>query len=79
MLNQSRNKRGFTVISNNADEQIIKESSAVGDYKDSYDNPGSSYLWVSDQQVDRKEAKQLIKHLKHWLKNKTLFIDGDKK
>ena len=49
--------------------QILQESSAIGDYDDSWDKPGSSYLWVgADHHLDRDEVRELIGYMKHWLK-----------
>lgn len=48
--------------------RLVSQSSAVGDYEDSMDKPGSSYLWIGeDHHLDRSEVKQLIGCLQHWL------------
>jgi hypothetical protein len=59
--------------------RLIQESSAVGDYEDSFDLPGSSFLWVGeDHHLNREQVKELIGHMQYWLDNKRLNIDGAK-
>jgi len=55
------NKRGqFT--------RLIQESSAIGDNDDSFDKPGSSFLWVGrDHHLKREEVAELVTHLQRWL------------
>ena len=49
--------------------RLVQQSSAVGDYEDSWDNPGSSYLWVGDKHhLNREEVSKLIKYLNNWVK-----------
>lgn len=51
------------------DGALVQESSAVGEYVDSLEKPGSSYLWVGTSfHLDREEVGQLIKFLSRWLK-----------
>lgn len=71
--------RGFRILkhkaylADNKYERLAQESSAIGDYEDSFDNPGSSYLWISEHHhLNREEVKQLIDHLNHWLETKRL-------
>ena len=48
---------------------ILQESSAVGDYEDSWDKPGSSYLWVGcNFHLNREQAKDLARHIMTWVK-----------
>ena len=68
--------RGFFAIEGNEYPEtekvsrIIQESSAIGDYSDSFDKPGSSYLWVgNDHHLDREEVLQLVKYMNNWLNN----------
>jgi hypothetical protein len=70
------NSRGFFVIEGNEypDQEkvsrIIQESSAIGDYSDSFDRPGSSYLWIgNNHHLNREEVLQLVKYMNNWLKN----------
>ena len=52
---------------------LIQESSAIGDYDDSFDNPGSSFLWVGqDHHLDRDEIRDLIDRMQYWLDSKRL-------
>jgi hypothetical protein len=48
--------------------RIVQQSSVIGDYPDSFEQPGSSYLWVGDRHhLNREEVRQLITHLENWL------------
>lgn len=61
-----QNKRGEMT-------RILAESSAVGDYEDSLDRPGSSFLWVGhDHHFNREEITELIEFMQYWLDNKRL-------
>lgn len=70
--------RGFRAIEHikyaskpETQERLLQESSAISD--DSYDLPGSSYLWVgSDHHLNREEITALIKTLEFWLDGKRL-------
>jgi len=49
----SKTERGFPIVrcepyppGCKESDCLIKASSAIGDYEDSFDKPGSSYLWV---------------------------------
>jgi len=68
--------RGFTVVveekyQNQPGEftRLIQESSAIGDYEDSDEKPGSSYLWVGqDHHLNREQVQELINRMQVWLK-----------
>ena len=50
--------------------RVVGESSAIGDYNDSMDKPGSSYLWIGEKHhLDREEVRQLRRLLGRWLRN----------
>ena len=57
-------------------DRLIGESSAIGDYEDSLDIPGSSYLWIGSTEgvhhLNREQVKELIGLMQHWLDNKRL-------
>lgn len=55
-------------------DRLIQESSAVGEYYDSFDNPGSSFLWVGIHHLSREDIKELIDRLQYWLDNKQLEL-----
>lgn len=80
-MNVTRTNRGFEIIEmpsypSGETRRLIQASSAIGDYKDSMDVPGSSYLWVGqDHHLDREQVKQLIAHLRAWLKAHRLELD----
>lgn len=80
-----RNVSGFAVVTHpnyrspNKDTRLIQESSAVGDYPDSMDNPGSSFLWVgNDHHLNREEVTELVSRLLWWLKTGHLVVDEEK-
>ena len=53
--------------------KLLSESSAVGEYDDSFENPGSSYLWVGqDHHLNREEVAKMIEIMQHWLDKKRL-------
>lgn len=48
--------------------RLISRSSAVGDYEDSMERPGSSFLWVGEHHhLNREEVKDLINYMQEWL------------
>jgi len=50
------------------DTRLISESSAVGDYEDSFERPGSSYLWVgAHHHLNREEVEELVIRMQGWL------------
>ena len=59
-------------------ERLIQESSAIGDYEDAMDKPGSSFLWVGDHHhLNREEVQELIERMQHWLATGRLAVDVD--
>lgn len=66
--------RGFEYLDCNI---RLQQSSAIGDYEDSFDKPGSSFLWVEDEQLSREEVKHyldegffsadVVPHIEAWL------------
>ena len=69
--------RGFDLVTHptytsGEELRVIQQSSAVGDYEDALDRPGSSYLWVGrDHHLNREEVDQLVTYLKRWLEDGT--------
>lgn len=56
--------------------RLIQESSAIGDYEDSFGRPGSSYLWVGqDHHLNREEVAELIARMQYWLETGRLKVD----
>ena len=46
---------------------LAMESSAIGDYKDSLERAGSSFLWIGEKHhLNREEVAELITFLQHW-------------
>ena len=82
-MKASTTSRGFVVIEeeNYQDGEmtrLIQESSTVGDYDDSPEKPGSSYLWVGqDHHLDREQVTELISRMQHWLLTGRLAVDED--
>jgi len=59
--------------------RLMQESSAIGNYEDSFDIPGSSFLWIGqDHHLNREQIKQFIDHLQYWIDNKRLNVDDAK-
>lgn len=74
--------RNFRIVIHNKyasepekDTRLVQESSAVGDYEDSWNKPGSSFLWIGeDHHLNREEVSELIEKLQFWLDNKRLEL-----
>jgi hypothetical protein len=55
------------------DKRLVSESSAIGDYHDSYERPGSSFLWIGDNHhLNREEVAELVAKMQYWLDHKRL-------
>jgi hypothetical protein len=83
MMFSQLNVRNFVIVShpnqNRESTRLIGESSAVGDYDDSLDNPGSSYLWVgAAHHLNREEVRELIARMQYWLDRGHLELDHKK-
>lgn len=56
---------------------LVAEASTVGDYPDSLDRPGSSFLWVGEyHHLDRNQVAELAAALNHWLESGRLPEGG---
>ena len=73
-MTTERTTRGFTLVihptygERTTSKRLIGESSAIGEYADSIQNPGSSFLWVADHfHLNREEVRELRDHLARWL------------
>ena len=81
----SANDRGFLYLQcdgytkKDKPVRLFMESSAIGDYEDSFARPGSSYLWVGDAHLNREEVAALVKNLEVWLYDDLRNIVGVKK
>lgn len=79
-MNIRLTNRNFRIIeheiyadSEHKKSRLVQESSAIGDYADSWDNPGSSFLWIGqDHHLNREEIGRLIEELQYWLDKKRL-------
>lgn len=55
--------------------RLASASSAVGDYPDAMDRPGTSFLWIGDNHhLDREEVAAFVQHLQAWLATGRLAI-----
>lgn len=82
MMEASKSNRGFVFVMHPAyppeheSKRLISESSAIGDYADSFDNPGSSYLWIGDNHhLNREEVTELAARMNHWVETGRLQVD----
>ena len=77
-----KTERGFYVLCQETLpgkwEALVRESSIIGPYGDSLENPGSSFLYVGQIILNRKEVAELIQYLQHWLDNKRLALNDSK-
>lgn len=84
-MKTEKTDRGFIVIlhekyQNKSGEttRLIQESSAIGDYENSFNCPGSSYLWIgNDHHLNREEVADLITRMQYWLETGRLKMDDD--
>lgn len=69
--------RGFQALFHEAyppsstghEARLVQQSSAIGNYPDSLEKPGSSFLWVGEEHhLNREEVTELRDILTHWLK-----------
>ncbi len=57
------------------DIRVVSQSSAIGNYDDSMEKPGSSFLWVGDElHLNRDEITELRDHLTTWLETGLLNV-----
>ncbi len=71
--------RGFRIVTHprylepHDEVRVVQESSAIGDYEDSMDLPGSSSLWVGPElHLNREEVSRLAEILAYWMEHKRL-------
>lgn len=80
-----RSERGFPQLVHKlyveevgADDRLVSQSSAIGEYEDSMDKPGSSFLWVgSNHHLNREEVGEFVTYLQRWLE--TGSLEGDER
>ncbi len=49
-------------------KRVASQSSAIGDYPDSLDRPGTSFLWIGEHHhLNREEVAEMVMHLQNWL------------
>lgn len=65
---QSLTHPGYDTDKSRGVKRLVGQSSAVGNYPDSWDRPGSSYLWVGEHHhLNREEVAELVAVLQRWL------------
>ena len=85
-IKHDRTHNGFRTIEfvssvNAYGSLTIQQSSAVGDYDDSLDYPGSSFLWIGNDfdvgraHCNRDDVQALVGILNNWLKTGELHED----
>jgi len=77
-------QRGFEFLPETRED--IRQSSAIGEYADSMDKPGSSFLWIGGEHFDREQVRDILdggrfgedvgKHLAAWLATGSLVVDA---
>lgn len=79
---RSTTARGFDLVaattyppvSGREQSRVVQQSSAVGNYPDAFDRPGSSALWVGEHHhLNREQVAELVGYLTHWLTTGHLF------
>jgi hypothetical protein len=77
----TKSDRGFEFLNHDTYEnkpkagRLASQSSAIGDYEDSLDRPGTSFLWIgNDHHLNREEVRQFVAHLTAWLKTGSLKV-----
>jgi hypothetical protein len=80
-MNLTKTERGFeridhdTYIDGMGDKRLVAASSAIGDYPDAFDRPGSSFLWIGENHhLSREEVKEFAVRLNAWFKTGSLAI-----
>jgi hypothetical protein len=82
--------RGFGIIKfkdHNQRECSLQQSSAIGDREDSYDRPGSSFVWLGVDKapeelgyrmhLDHKQVEELINRLSNWLETGSFYYEEE--
>ena len=76
--------RGFEVVAEKnypkgETERLVQQSSAIGDYEDSFNFAGSSFLWIgSNHHLNREQVGEFKNRLEAWLKTGSLKLVKDK-
>ena len=66
---------GYETETSRGEHRLVGQSSAIGDYDDSWDRPGSSLLWVGEyHHLNREEVAELRDMLTMWLETGKLFM-----
>jgi hypothetical protein len=61
-------------------DRLVSQSSAVGDYDDALDRPGTSFLWIgADHHLNRNQVRELIAHLTAWVDTGSLAIQASER
>lgn len=79
-MKPERSDRGFEYVfyptyldEDSEHSRLVAQSSAIGDYGDSFDRPGSSYLWIGRyHHLNRDEVREFVGLLNLWLETGSL-------
>ena len=88
-MKPTRTSRGFEMIvfrDANGNECSLQQSSAVGDYPDAINRPGTSFIWLgrdgdlgnNRMHLSWELVSELLPHMKSWLDTGSLVIDHDR-
>jgi hypothetical protein len=86
-MNVEKSERGFENLMHSsypakatgggAPARLAGQSSAIGDYEDSWERPGSSFLWIGQQHhLNREEVDRFARHLLEWVATGKLNLES---
>lgn len=85
-MRYAKSARGFEVVtsptydtdrSRDANDRVVRQSSAIGDYEDA--RPGSSFLWLGEHHhLNREEVAELRDRLAAWLETGSLALPAER-
>lgn len=83
-------ERGFNYSKfkdHNGRECSLQQSSAIGDYEDSWDRPGSSFVWLGVDEapeglgtrmhLDRRQVGEICRRLENWFETGSLMYQEE--
>lgn len=81
-MKNTKSMRGFQVVEhevyppNGSSDRLVQQSSAIGEYDDAFDRPGSSFLWIGKKHhLNREQVGELVERLQEWLRTGMLYTD----
>ena len=81
-MDLKKSDRGFEYMlhytylpENREHDRLASQSSAFGDYEDSFQRPGSSYLWVGKyHHLNREQVREFASRLLAWCETGSLNL-----